>query len=88
MISSNDYSEAGKVAYQAFLDMTESKNKHFNHLANLEEKYKSGGVPSIQENLELEKLLSIHDSNVAAFKAALSAVTDEQEKMRLLQAMS
>ena len=88
MSATNNLSDAGKIAHQAFLDMGESKKKHFSCLENLEEKYKSGGVPSIQEKLELEQLLSIHDKNVAAFKTAMAAIVDDEEKKRLIDLIS
>ena len=88
MSTSDDLSAAGRIAHQAFLDMGESKQKHFACLENLEEKYKSGGVPSIRENLELEKLLSIHDKNVAAFKTAMTGITDSEERKKLIELIS
>jgi hypothetical protein len=88
MQSLDNLSEAAKIAHQAFLDMSNSKDMHFNFLKSLESKYESGGAPSIAENLELEKLLSIHDSNVAAFTAAMNAVTSEEEKKVLIQLIS
>ena len=88
MQSVDDVSEEAKIAYQAFLDMGNSKAAHFGCLEVIESKYKSGGVPSIAENLELEKLLANHDKNVLAFKTAMDAVTDRDEKIILLQLIS
>ena len=88
MQSVDDLSEAAQIAYQAFLDMSDSKAAHFNCLEAMETKYKSGGVPSIAENLELEKLLASHVKNVMAFKTAMAAVTDSDEKNILVQLMS
>ena len=81
-------SEEAQIAYQAFLDMSHSKTAHFNCLKAIESKYESGGVPSIAENLELEKLLADHDKNVLAFKTAMAAVTDSDESKTLIQLMS
>ncbi len=81
-------SEQAKIAYQAFLDMAQSKNAHFNRLKAIETIYESGGAPGIAENLELEKLLANHDKNVLAFKTAMEAVTDKSEKETLIQLMS
>ncbi len=81
-------SEEAKIAYQAFLDMSNSKTAHFNCLEAIETIYESGGVPSIAENLELEKLLANHDKNVLAFTTAMAAVTDNDEKQTLVQLMS
>ena len=80
MQSVDDLSEEAKIAYQAFLDMSNSKAAHFNCLEAIETIYESGGVLSISENLELEKLLAIHDKNVLAFKTAMDAVTNGDEK--------
>ena len=88
MQSVDGLSEEAKIAYQAFLDMSDSKKAHFNCLKTIESKYKSGGVPSIAENLELEKLLADHDKNVLAFKTAMAAVTDSDENKTLIQLMS
>ncbi len=88
MQSVDGLSEQAKIAYQAFLDMSNSKTAHFNYLESIETIYESGGVPSIAENLELEKLLANHDKNVLAFTTAMAAVTDSDEKKTLVQLMS
>ncbi|MCZ6723438.1 MAG: hypothetical protein O6938_05905 [Gammaproteobacteria bacterium] len=88
MQSVDGLSEAAKIAYQAFLDMSNSKTAHFNCLEAIETLYESGGVPSIAENLELKKLLANHDKNVLAFTTAMAAVTDNDEKLALVQLMS
>lgn len=88
MQSVDDLSESAKIAYQAFIDMNHSKNAHFSCLEVIENKYQSGGVPGIAENLELERLLATHDKNVLSFKTAMSAITDNDEKLVLLQLMS
>jgi len=88
MPSVDDLSEDAKIAYQAFLDMSNSKAAHFTCLVAIENKYKLGGAPGIAENLELERLLAHHDKNVQAFKAAMTAVTDSDEKQALYQLFS
>ena len=88
MQSVDDLSEEAKIAYQAFLDMSNSKAVHFSLLEVTETIYESGGVPSIAENLELEKLLANHDKNVLAFKTAMDAITDSDEKLILIQLIS
>ena len=88
MQSVGGLSEEAKIAYQAFLDMSNSKTAHFNCLEATETIYESGGEPSIVEKLELENLLANHDKNVLAFKTAMAAVTDGDEKKSLLQLMS
>lgn len=87
MHSVNDLSDAAKIAYQAFLDMSESKAAYFSCLEAIDTKYESGGAPSVAENLELESLLAIHDKNVLAFTTAMSAVADD-ETQTLVRLMS
>ena len=88
MQSIDGLSEEAKIAYQAFLDMGNSKAAHFNCLEAIETIYESGGVPSIAENLELKKLLAYHDKNVLAFKTAMDAVTNSDEKKTVIQLIS
>ena len=88
MQSVDGLSQEAKIAYQAFLDMSNSKTVHFDCLEAIQAKYESGGAPSIVENLELENLLANHDKNVLAFKTAMAAVTDRDEKKTLIQLMS
>jgi hypothetical protein len=88
MPSIDDLSDNAKLAYQAFLDMSNSKALHFACLQAIESTYEAGGVPGIAENLELQKLLANHDKNVLAFKTAMAAVTDDAEKQQLIELMS
>lgn len=88
MQSMDDLSEAAKIAYQAFIDMNHSKTAHFSYLEAIESKYQSGGVPGIAEKLELERLLASHDKNVLSFKTAMTAITDDAEKLKLIQLVS
>jgi len=88
MPSIDDLGADALLAYQAFLDMSDSKALHFACLQAIESSYEAGGVPGIVENLELEKLLANHDRNVMAFKTALAAVTDATEKRLLIELMS
>ena len=83
-----DLSEQAKAAYQAFQDMSKSKETYFKLLQELDVKYKSGGAPSIAENLQLEKLLSAHDKNVAAFNTAMAAIEDLESRNSLIKLMS
>ena len=88
MRSADDLSDAAKIAYQAFLDMSASKAAHFSCLQAIESTYESGGVPSLAEKLELDKLLANHDRHVLAFKTAMAEVTDARERERLIEMMS
>jgi len=84
----DELSEAAKLAYQSFLDMSNSKTAHFTCLKVHEAIYESGGMPSTEDKMEIEKLLSDHDKNVLAFKTAMAAVTDSEEKQTLIQLLS
>jgi hypothetical protein len=84
----DDLSEQAKVAYQAYVDMSQSKAAYFNCMKAIDGKYQSGGAPSTAENLELEKLLARHDKNVLAFTTAMAAVTDDSDTEKLMQLMS
>lgn len=77
-----------KVAYQAFQDMAKSKQTYFVFLQDIDVKYKSGGTASIAENLQLEKLLGVHDKNVLAFNTAMAAVEDLDARNVLIKVMS
>lgn len=88
MPSIDDLSAAAQKAYRAFLDMSDSKDAHFNYLQAIETKYRSGGAPSPAENAELEKLLAKHDRNVLAFKTAMADVSDSGELKNLVRLMS
>ena len=88
MQSLDDLSEEAKIGYQAFIDMSNSKTAHFNCLKAIEAIYESGGVPGLADNIELQKLLANHDKNVLAFTTAMAAVTDNNEKIALVQLMS
>lgn len=88
MQSLDDMSQAAKTAYQAFIDMKQSKTAHFSCLEALEAKYEAGGAPSLAENVELEKLLANHDKNVLAFKTAMTQVSDDAEKQALVKLLT
>ena len=77
-----------EIAYQAFLDMSVSKEAYFHLLQDIDIKYKEGGTASIAENLQLEKLLGVHDKNVIAFNTAMSAVEDVEARNALIKMMS
>ncbi|MEQ8288336.1 MAG: hypothetical protein RIB78_01300 [Gammaproteobacteria bacterium] len=83
-----ELSEEARVAYQAFQDMSKSKDRYFGFLQELDVKYKNGGAPGIAENLQLEKLLKEHDKNVLAFNTAMAAVEDHDARLQLIKMMS
>ena len=87
-MSEHELTEEAKIAYQAFQDMGKSKQAYFCLLQEIDNKYKSGGAASIAENLQLEKLLGIHDKNVVAFNTAMAAVECIDARNALIKLMS
>lgn len=88
MPTPDELSEAGQIAWQAFVDMRRSKSAHFTLLKAIETARESGDPPSLTDSLELEKRLADHDRNVLAFKTAMAAVTDAAEMQALVRLMS
>ena len=88
MTTIDDLSDEARLVYQAFLDMSDSKAAHFSCLEAIESTYEAGGVPSLAEKLELDKLLESHDRNVLAFRTALAALTDDAERQAVIELMS
>ncbi|MFT5396180.1 MAG: transketolase [Gammaproteobacteria bacterium] len=87
-MSVDDLTKEAKVAYQVFQDMGVSKEAYFHFLQDIDIKYKQGGAASIAENLQLEKLLGVHDKNVIAFNTAMSAVEGVEARNALIKVMS
>jgi len=87
-MSIDDLTKEAKVAFQAFQDMSVSKEAYFHFLQDIDIKYKQGGAASIAENLQLEKLLGLHDKNVIAFNTAMTAVEDVEARNALIKMMS
>lgn len=87
-MTTDDLTEEARIAYQAFQDMSKSKQAYFSLLQDIDTKYKEGGAPSIAENLQLEKLLGVHDKNVVAFNTAMAAVEDVESRNALISLMS
>lgn len=87
-MSVDDLTKEAKIAYQAFQDMGVSKEVYFHFLQDIDIKYKQGGAASIAENLQLEKLLGVHDKNVIAFNTAMSAVEGVEARNALIKVMS
>ena len=87
-MSIDELTEEAKIAYQAFQDMSISKEAYFHFLQDIDIKYKQGGTASIAENLQLEKLLGVHDKNVTAFNTAMTAVEGVEARNALIKMMS
>ncbi|MDB9751502.1 hypothetical protein OAB56_00630 [Gammaproteobacteria bacterium] len=87
-MSVDDLTKEAKIAYQAFQDMSISKQAYFHFLQDIDMKYKQGGSASIAENLQLEKLLGVHDKNVIAFNTAMTVVENIEARHALIKMMS
>ncbi len=87
-MSVDDLTKEAKIAYQAFQDMSISKQAYFHFLQDIDMKYKQGGSASIAENLQLEKLLGVHDKNVIAFNTAITVVENIEARHALIKMMS
>ena len=68
--------------------MSTSKQAYFHFLQDIDMKYKQGGSASIAENLQLEKLLGVHDKNVIAFNTAMTVVENIEARHALIKMMS
>ena len=77
-----------QIAWEAYQAMSRSKAEYFGLLQELDRKYREGGGPSIAENLQLEKLLKIHDGKVTAFNDAMYNVVDKDVRVMLLKKLT
>lgn len=87
-MSAVQLTEEASIAYHAYQEMCDSKDTYFTLLQEIDEKYKEGGQASSNETEELERLLSQHSKNVAAFNDAMSAVEDFEARNALIKLMS
>ena len=76
---------AAQLAWEAYQAMGKSKAVYFGLLQDIDQKYRNGGSPSIAENLQLEKLLKVHDEKVMAFNEAMQGITEKTARELLLQ---
>lgn len=65
---------AALPAWQAYGAMQDSKQRHFDYLRYLEEKYGRHGRPDEAEEQRRGALLAEHDARVGEFRAALDAL--------------
>lgn len=74
-------------AWAAYQAMDVSKQRHFSYLEALEAKYEAGGYRTREEIDKLETLLSTHNDNVKAFKAAVQALakSDLESQQKLIE---
>ncbi len=79
---------AAELAWLAYQAMGESKKRYFDFLQQLKQKYQINEMPSIAENLKLEKLLREHDKKVAAFSDAMSNIEDPAARLALITKLS
>ncbi|MEJ2095273.1 MAG: hypothetical protein P8X93_09080 [Gammaproteobacteria bacterium] len=82
--SNNSLTSEAQIAWEAYLSMSKTKTAYFSFLSEIDQKYKDGGSPTIAENLQLEKLLGIHNEAVAIFNRAMQSVTDKDAREQLL----
>jgi hypothetical protein len=61
-------------AWEAYSAMGESKQRHFEYLRYLEQKYERYGRPGPRERALLADLLRVHDARVMAFRTAVQAL--------------
>ena len=86
--TTNKLPSSAQCAWEAYQGMGSSKAAYFGLLQELDRKYRAGGIPSIAENLQLEKLLAAHNEKVAAFNEAMQAVTDQETRELLLKKLT
>ena len=68
----DDLPTAAQPTWAAYQAMAITKQRHLDYLQWLEDKYQKYGQPSSAEQDTLNQLLQQHDSQVTAFKTALS----------------
>jgi hypothetical protein len=61
-------------AWNAYLAMDVSKQRHYRLLQALDKKHEEGGYQTTQEATLLASLLETHDANVRAFKQLVQAL--------------
>jgi hypothetical protein len=86
--SNNSLTSEAQIAWEAYLSMSKTKTAYFSFLSEIDQKYKDGGSPTIAENLQLEKLLGIHNEAVALFNRAMRSVTDKDAREQLLKKLT
>jgi hypothetical protein len=77
-------------AWEAYSAMGASKQRHFEYLRYLEQKYERYGQPGPQEKAWLSDLLQAHNARVMAFRTAVQALkkTDPQAYGELVARLS
>ena len=76
-----------RVAWEAYLRMSATKNTYFEFMQSLEQKYDKGETPSEEENQELAVMLQAHSETVAEFNEAMREVSDADDRILLLKKM-
>jgi hypothetical protein len=77
-----------KVAWEAYLRMSATKNTYFEFMQSLDQKYDKGDTPTEEENKELAVMLQAHSETVSEFNEAMRAVEDPDDRMLLLKKMA
>ncbi len=84
----HDLSEAAEAALAAFTAMSQSKQNYFSLLQQIDEKYRNWGSPTDEEKQRLDALLEIHNEKVGKFNEAMTAVTDPDDRIRLIERLN
>lgn len=86
----NELPAAARPAWQTYRAMQDSKQRHFEYLRYLEDKYSRYGRPDEAEEQRRRALLAEHDARVGEFRAALAALkqTDPDAFARLVSELA
>jgi len=81
---------AAAAAWQAYLQMCESKRRYFEQLRCLEDMRRRGAAPSLAQSLLHERLLAEHSARTATFGEEVKrlAVADPQAHHLLLEQLA
>ena len=64
--------DAAVSAWEAYLAMEKSKQRHLNYLKELAERHGDGSSRTIPESVFLDKLLNAHDQQVKLFRKEMA----------------
>ena len=69
--------DEAQAVWAIYQTMAVTKQRHFDYLQTLEDKYEKYGQPSTAEKAHLERLLTDHDRQVKAFRSELTKLKIE-----------
>lgn len=67
-----DLPEAAVPAWEAYMAMEQTKQRHLSYLKELAERHRDGGSRTIPESVYLEKLLEAHSQQVKVFRKEMA----------------